>query len=125
MGVEETWFVIDRTLSYLGGVIVGREAADQLGGPIRIAQVSGQVATVGFVALMNLSAILSVSIGLLNLFPVPLLDGGHLLFYGIEAVRGKPLSERAQEMGFRVGLALVVMLMIFATFNDIIHLAAS
>jgi regulator of sigma E protease len=125
MGVEETWFVIERTLSYLGGVIVGREAADQLGGPIRIAQVSGQVATVGFVALMNLSAILSVSIGLLNLFPVPLLDGGHLLFYSIEAIRGKPLSERAQEMGFRIGLALVVMLMIFATFNDIIHLAAS
>lgn len=125
MGVEETWFVVDRTLAYLGGVIVGKEKADQLGGPIRIAQVSGQVATVGFVALMNLSAILSVSIGLLNLFPVPLLDGGHLLFYAIEAIRGKPLSERAQEMGFRIGLALVVMLMIFATFNDIIHLAAS
>jgi regulator of sigma E protease len=125
MGVEETWFVIERTLTYLGGVIVGREAADQLGGPIRIAQVSGQVATVGFVALMNLSAILSVSIGLLNLFPVPLLDGGHLLFYAIEAIRGKPLSERAQEMGFRIGLALVLMLMIFATFNDILHLAAS
>ena len=124
-GVGETWFVIERTMSYLGGVIVGREAADQLGGPIRIAQVSGQVATVGFVALMNLSAILSVSIGLLNLFPVPLLDGGHLLFYAIEAIRGKPLSERTQEMGFRIGLALVVMLMIFATFNDIIHLAAS
>ncbi len=125
MGVEETWFVIDRTLSYLGGVVAGRETADQLGGPIRIAQVSGQVATVGFVAIMNLAAILSVSIGLLNLFPVPLLDGGHLLFYAIEAIRGKPLSERAQEMGFRIGLALVVMLMIFATFNDIIHLAAS
>ncbi|MFN3348510.1 RIP metalloprotease RseP [Pseudorhodoplanes sp.] len=125
MGVGETWFVIERTLSYLGGVVSGREAADQLGGPIRIAQVSGQVATVGFVALMNLSAILSVSIGLLNLFPVPLLDGGHLLFYAIEAIRGKPLSERAQEMGFRIGLALVLMLMIFATFNDIIHLASS
>jgi regulator of sigma E protease len=83
------------------------------------------VATVGFVALMNLSAILSVSIGLLNLFPVPLLDGGHLLFYGIEAARGRPLSERAQEIGFRIGLALVLMLMIFATFNDIIHLATS
>jgi regulator of sigma E protease len=124
-GVEETWFVVDRTLSYLGGVVVGREAADQLGGPIRIAQVSGQVATVGFVALLNLAAVLSVSIGLLNLFPVPLLDGGHLLFYAIEAIRGRPLSERAQEMGFRIGLALVVMLMIFATFNDIIHLAAS
>jgi regulator of sigma E protease len=125
MGVGETWFVIERTMSYLGGIVTGREAADQLGGPIRIAQVSGQVATVGFVALMNLSAILSVSIGLLNLFPVPLLDGGHLLFYGIEALRGRPLSERAQEMGFRIGLALVLMLMIFATFNDIIHLATS
>jgi regulator of sigma E protease len=125
LGVEETWFVIDRTLSYIGGIVVGRESADQLGGPIRIAQVSGQVATVGFVAIMNLAAILSVSIGLLNLFPVPLLDGGHLLFYAIEAIRGRPLSDRAQEMGFRIGLALVVMLMIFATFNDIIHLTAS
>ena len=125
MGAEETWFVIERTLSYIGGIIVGRESADQLGGPIRIAQVSGQVATVGFIAIMNLAAILSVSIGLLNLFPVPLLDGGHLLFYAIEAIRGKPLSERAQEMGFRIGLALVLMLMIFATFNDILHLTAS
>ena len=119
MGAQETWFVVDRTLSYIGGVFTGREAADQLGGPIRIAQVSGQVATAGFVALIHLTAVLSVSIGLLNLFPIPLLDGGHLLFYGIEAARGKPLSERAQEFGFRVGLALVVMLMIFATFNDI------
>lgn len=125
MGVEETWFVIDRTLSYLAGVVAGREAADQLGGPIRIAQVSGQVASIGFVALIHLTAVLSVSIGLLNLFPVPLLDGGHLLFYGIEAARGRPLSERAQEVGFRIGLAIVVMLMIFATFNDIIHLATS
>jgi len=125
LGVEETWFVIERTLSYIGGVIVGREATDQLGGPIRIAQVSGQVASAGFIALMHLAAVLSVSIGLLNLFPVPLLDGGHLLFYGIEAVRGKPLSERAQELGFRIGFAIVVMLMIFATFNDILHLASS
>ncbi len=90
MGAQETWFVVDRTLSYIGGVFAGREAADQLGGPIRIAQVSGQVATAGFVALIHLTAVLSVSIGLLNLFPIPLLDGGHLLFYGIEAVRGKP-----------------------------------
>jgi regulator of sigma E protease len=124
-GVEETWFVIDRTISYLGGVAAGREAADQLGGPIRIAQVSGQVASAGLVALFHLTAILSVSIGLLNLFPVPLLDGGHLLFYIIEAVRGRPLSERAQEVGFRIGLAIVLMLMIFATFNDIVHLAGS
>jgi len=125
MGIEETWFVVERTLSYIGGVVVGREAADQLGGPIRIAQMSGQVATMGFVALLHLAAVLSVSIGLLNLFPIPLLDGGHLLFYGIEAMRGRPLSERAQEVGFRIGLAIVLMLMIFATFNDIIHLTMS
>jgi regulator of sigma E protease len=124
-GVAETWFVIDRTFSYLGGVVAGRECADQLGGPIRIAQISGQVATMGFVPILHLAAMLSVSIGLLNLFPVPLLDGGHLLFYAIEAVRGRPLSERAQEMGFRIGLAIVLMLMIFATFNDILHLASS
>jgi regulator of sigma E protease len=124
LGGQETWFVIERTLSYIGGVFSGREAADQLGGPIRIAQVSGQVASAGFSALMHLAAVLSVSIGLLNLFPVPLLDGGHLLFYAIEAVRGRPLSERAQEMGFRIGLAIVVMLMIFATFNDIVHIAS-
>jgi regulator of sigma E protease len=124
LGVEETWFVIARTMSYIGGVFSGREAADQLGGPIRIAQVSGQVASIGFAALLHLAAVLSVSIGLLNLFPVPLLDGGHLLFYGIEALRGRPLSERAQEYGFRIGLAIVLMLMIFATFNDIVHIAS-
>ena len=124
LGVEETWFVIDRTLSYIGGVVVGRESADQLGGPIRIAQVSGQVATAGFVALIHLAAVLSISIGLLNLFPIPLLDGGHLLFYTIEAIRGRPLSDRAQEVGFRIGLAIVLLLMIFATFNDILHLAS-
>jgi regulator of sigma E protease len=124
-GAKETWFIVDRTLSYIGGVFSGREAADQLGGPIRIAQVSGEVATAGFVALMHLTAVLSVSIGLLNLVPIPRLDGGHLLFYGIEAARGRPLSERSQEIGFRIGLAIVVMLMIFATFNDILHLATS
>jgi regulator of sigma E protease len=125
MGAQETWFVVDRTLSYIGGVFTGREAADQLGGPIRIAQVSGQVATAGFAPLVHLTAVLSVSIGLLNLFPIPLLDGGHLLFYTIELIRGRPLSERAQELGFRIGLAIVLMLMIFATFNDILHLATS
>jgi regulator of sigma E protease len=125
LGVKETWFVIERTLSYIGGVFTGREAADQVGGPLRIAQISGQVASIGMVALINLAAVLSISIGLLNLFPVPLLDGGHLLFYMVEAVRGRPLSERAQEMGFRIGLGLVLMLMVFATYNDILHLAAS
>ena len=125
LAVQETWSVIDRTLGYIGGVIAGREAANQLGGPIRIAQMSGQVASFGFVPLIQLAAVLSVSIGLLNLFPIPLLDGGHLLFYLIEGIRGRPLSERAQEVGFRIGLAIVLMLMIFATFNDIVHLATS
>jgi regulator of sigma E protease len=125
LGAKECWFIVDRTVSYLGGIIAGREAADQLGGPIRIAQVSGQVATAGMTALLHLAAVLSVSIGLLNLFPVPLLDGGHLLFYAIEAARGRPLSERAQEYGFRIGLALVAMLMIFATYNDLRNLAPS
>jgi regulator of sigma E protease len=125
LGVKKTWFVVDRTLAYIGGIFTGREAADQVGGPLRIAQISGQVATIGISELINLAAVLSISIGLLNLFPVPLLDGGHLLFYAIEAVRGRALSERAQELGFRIGLGLVLMLMVFATYNDILHLAAS
>ena len=109
-------------MDYISKVIVGSESANQLGGPIRIAQVSGQVATDGWLPLLNLTAILSISIGLLNLFPVPMLDGGHLLFYFIEFVRGRPLNERTQEFGFRIGLALVLMLMIFATWNDLVHL---
>ncbi|MFD1332640.1 RIP metalloprotease RseP [Methylopila musalis] len=123
-GAKETWFVVASTGSYLGRMVTGRESADQLGGPIRIAKTSGDVASLGFVALINLAAILSVSIGLLNLMPVPMLDGGHLLFYALEAVRGRPLGPKAQEYGMRVGLALVLMLMIFATWNDIVHLSS-
>ncbi len=122
MAVKECYFVVSRSLGYLYDVATGREAADQLGGPIRIAQVSGQVAAAGFIALLNLAAVISVSIGMLNLFPIPMLDGGHLLFYGIEGLRGRPLSEATQEIGFRIGLAFVLMLMIFATWNDLIHL---
>ena len=118
LGVHETKFIITSTLSYIGDVVVGRQSADQLGGPIRIAEVSGQVAAIGPEALLNLIAVISVSIGLINLFPIPLLDGGHLLFYAIEGLRRKPLSERTQEIGFRIGLALVLMLMVFATWND-------
>jgi regulator of sigma E protease len=122
IGVYETWYVIERTFGYLGKLIVGRESADQLSGPIGIAIVSGQVASIGGLGgVISLIAVLSVSIGLINLFPIPLLDGGHLMFYGIEAVRGRPLSDRAQEIGFRIGLAIVVMLMLFATWNDIIN----
>jgi regulator of sigma E protease len=122
MALKETYFVVSRSLGYIFDVVTGRESADQLGGPLRIAQVSGQVASAGFLALLNLCAIISVSIGLINLFPIPMLDGGHLLFYGIEALRGRPLSEGTQEVGFRIGLAFVLMLMIFATWNDLIHL---
>jgi regulator of sigma E protease len=118
LGVKETWFVIDQTLSYIGNVFTGRASADQIGGPIRIAQISGQVATLGLTPLLHLAAVLSISIGLLNLFPVPLLDGGHLLFYAAEVLRGRPLSDRSQEYGFRVGLVLVLMLMVFAFYND-------
>lgn len=122
-GTKETWFVVARTAGYLAGVVTGRESADQLGGPIRVAQFSGQVATLGFAALLNLAAVLSVSIGLINLMPVPMLDGGHLMFYAFEAVMGRPLSERVQDIGFRIGIALVLMLMVFATWNDLAHLA--
>ncbi|MBA4172217.1 MAG: RIP metalloprotease RseP [Hyphomicrobium sp.] len=119
LGISETKFIITSTLSYLGDVIAGRQKADQLGGPIRIAEVSGQVAKVGIEALIHLVAVLSVSVGLINLFPIPLLDGGHLMFYAIEAVRGRSLSERSQEIGFRIGLAVVLSLMVFATLNDL------
>ena len=120
MGVERTWFIIERTFDFLGGLFVGQEDASQLSGPLGIAKVSGEVAQGGLVPLISLAAILSVSIGLLNLFPIPMLDGGHLLYYGYEAVAGRPLGERAQEFGFRVGLALVLSLMLFATWNDLV-----
>jgi regulator of sigma E protease len=126
LGVQDTWFIVVRTYEYVAKLFAGRESTDQLSGPIRIAQVSKQVAdTGGLAGLINLAAILSVSIGLINLVPIPLLDGGHLLFFLIEAVRGRPLSERAQEYGFRVGLAIVGLLMIFVTWNDLLHLKAA
>ncbi|MCP4380443.1 MAG: RIP metalloprotease RseP [Hyphomicrobiales bacterium] len=121
MAAGETWFIAKQTLSYLVGVIVGRESADQLGGPVRVAEVSAQLSTLGILPLINLTAFLSVSIGLINLFPVPILDGGHLMFFAFEAVRGRPLSERAQDIGFRIGFVAVVMLMIFTTWNDIMR----
>jgi regulator of sigma E protease len=125
-GFQETWNVIERTFNYLARMLSGRESPQQLSGPIGILKVSGDVASAGGLAsLTGLIAILSVSIGLLNLFPIPLLDGGHLMFYAFEAVLGRPLSDRAQEIGFRIGLAIVVMLMLFATWNDIVNLGAS
>lgn len=125
IGVEQVWFIVSSTFKFLGSLFVGKGNSGEVGGVLRIAQLSGQAASMGFQFVVQLCAVLSASIGLLNLFPVPLLDGGHLLFYTVEAVRGRPLSERAQEMGFRIGLGLVLMLMVFATYNDILHLAAS
>jgi regulator of sigma E protease len=122
---RQTWSIVDQTLTYLSRVVVGRASPAQVGGVVRIAQMSGQAASNGFPTLMNLAGLLSVSIGLLNLFPIPLLDGGHLLFYAVEAVRGRPLSERVQEFGFRIGFAIILMLVIFTVWNDIAHIGSS
>ncbi len=127
--VDSVWFAIKETGSLSVGtlqavwqIIVGTRSADELGGPLRIAQLSGQVAEISVVSVILFTAILSVNLGLINLFPVPMLDGGHLLFYSIEAVRGRPLGEKAQEYGFRIGLALVLSLFVFVTWNDLVRL---
>lgn len=117
----ETVSVTGNTLKAVGQMITGDRSSKELGGPLRIAQMSGQVAEFGILSLLTLVAILSVNLGLINLFPIPMLDGGHLFFYAIEALRGRPLGERAQEYGFRIGLALVLSLMVFATWNDLDH----
>src|SRR5215208_5676939 len=119
--VSETWNVSVMTLEAVWQMVIGRRATDELGGPLRIAQLSGEVAQGGIVPLIWFMAVLSINLGLINLFPVPVLDGGHLLFYAAEAIRGKPLGQRAQEYGFRIGLALVLTLMVFATWNDLTH----
>ena len=119
LGVRETTFIITSTLSYLGDVITLRQSPDQLGGPVRIADVAGKVAQRSIFDLIYLAAFISVSVGLVNLFPIPLLDGGHLMFYAIEALRGRPLSERTQELSFRIGMAVVLTIMMFSMFNDL------
>ncbi len=121
-GVRQTWHIVTGTVDYISNLIAGRMNADQLGGPVRVVQASGQMATLGVVAVVNLAAVLSVSLGLLNLMPIPVLDGGHLLLYALEALRGKPVGPNAQEIAFRIGLAMIVSLMVFATWNDISRL---
>ncbi|MFN3508622.1 MAG: RIP metalloprotease RseP [Allorhizobium sp.] len=121
-GVRQTGHIITGTFDYIGNMIAGRMNADQLGGPVRVVQASGEMATLGVIALLNLAAVLSVSLGLLNLFPVPVLDGGHLVLYAIEAVRGRPMGQGAQEIAFRIGMAMILSLMVFATWNDISRL---
>ena len=122
-GVERTWFIVHSTFRYLGKMVTGRESADQLGGPIAMAKAAGDAASAGFFQFVSVIAFLSVSIGLLNLFPIPMLDGGHLVYYAIEAVRGRPLGENAQEWGFRIGFSLVIMLMVVGTWNDLVRVA--
>lgn len=117
--VRETWLVVANTFTYLGRIINGKESGDQLSGPLGIAKISGDVAKSSWLGLVSLMATLSVAIGLINLFPVPMLDGGHLVFYAYEAVRGRPLGERAQDYSFRIGFALVMSLFLFATWNDL------
>ena len=119
LGVKESYFFVERNLAYIRDIFVGREKADQLGGPIRIADAAGKVASAGIVPLLHLTAMISVSVGLFNLFPIPPLDGGHLMYYAAEAVRRRPLSETTQGVGFRMGLALILMLAVFAMWNDL------
>ena len=120
MTFEEVRFIMDRTVAFLRDFFVGRGDVEQLGGPIKVAKVSQEVASLGIVALINLMALLSLNIGVFNLLPIPMLDGGHLAYYLIEAVRGRPLSQRVQEIGFRFGLAIVFTLMVFTLVNDLI-----
>ncbi len=120
--VVETYEQSTGTLKALGQIVVGHRSSDELGGPLRIAQMSGEVAKGGIANLFAFMAFLSINLGLINLFPVPVLDGGHLVFYFFEGIRGRPLGARAQEYGFRIGMVLVFSLMILATWNDLVHL---
>lgn len=119
LAVERTWSLCIHILTYLGDVITGQESADQLGGPIQIAVMSGDMARAGLVSLIGFMAALSVNLGLINLFPIPILDGGHLLFYAYEAIRGKPPSERVQNYGLQFGLVFLLFIMVLATWNDV------
>ena len=117
--VNEVYYVSVSSLKYIGSMITGSGDSSQLGGPIRIAKISGQVAEFGILPFISLMAYISISLGLINLFPIPMLDGGHLMFYGIEKVLGRPLSQKTQEGFFRIGMFLLLSLMFFTTFNDL------
>jgi regulator of sigma E protease len=121
-GASETFRLVTGTLHAVGQMVVGTRTTEELGGPLRIAQMSGEIAKDGVVPVIWFTAVLSINLGLINLFPIPMLDGGHLVLYAIEALRGRPLTERSQEMAFRFGLVLVLTLMVFATWNDLVQL---
>ena len=116
---NEVYYVSISSLKYIGGMITGKADTAQLGGPIRIAKISGQVADIGLLAFISMMAYISISLGLVNLFPIPMLDGGHLMFYLIEKIKGRPLTQKVQEGSFRIGLFLLLSLMFFTTFNDL------
>jgi regulator of sigma E protease len=123
LAVSETCYVVARTGRYIRGLVSGEESAGQLSGPIRIAEIAGEMAKIGVAALLNLAAVLSISVGMLNLLPIPVLDGGHLAYYAVEAIRGRAMNEKAQQFGINVGIVLIMSLMCFAAYNDILHLA--
>ena len=116
---NEVFYVCTASLKYIGGMIIGKADTSQLGGPIRIAKISGQVAEFGFLAFVSMMAYISISLGLINLFPIPMLDGGHLMFYTFEKILGRPLSQKTQESFFRIGMIILLTLMFFTTFNDL------
>jgi regulator of sigma E protease len=124
-GAGQEWFIVKATATYIGGMFAGRETADQMSGVIGAAQMAGEMAKISFWELFSLAAWFSVSVGLMNLLPIPLLDGGHLAFYAFEALLGRPLSERAQEIGLRIGIALVALLVVFTTSHDILRLVTN
>ena len=117
--IKEVWFVSVTSLKYLLSIITGTGDSSQLGGPIRIAKITGQVAEFGIIPFLSIMAYISISLGLINLFPIPMLDGGHLMFYLFEKILGRPLKEKTQEGFFRIGLFLLFSLMFFVTFNDL------
>ena len=117
--VQETWFVITSSLDYIFSLFKGKGDTSQLGGPIKIAKITGQVAQYGIIAFLSITAYISISLGLINLFPIPMLDGGHLMFYAFEKILGRPLTQKTQEGFFRIGLFLLFSLMFFTTFNDL------
>ena len=119
---HETYVLTGTIFSALGQIIRGTRSTSELGGPIRIAEMSGNVWQAGLISVLMFATVLSINLGLINLFPVPMLDGGHLLFYAIEALRGRPLGLRAQEYGLRIGITMVLALMVFATWNDLVQL---
>ena len=117
--VKETWFVTKTSLNFISSLFKGNGDTSQLGGPIKIAKITGQVAQHGFIAFLSITAYISISLGFINLFPIPMLDGGHLMFYAFEKILGRPLTQKTQEGFFRIGLFLLFSLMFFTTVNDL------